>query len=926
MKYIISIFLNLLLLSKVCCQEPYYRTISTEDGLPSNTVHTVFTDSKGYIWFGTPNGAVRWDSKNFKTYTIEDGLPNNEVLGFFEDSLGRLWISTFSNELCYLKDKVIYTKSSDKRLARFNIILSSNVFQFKNHLIIQSSINNLIIDINSLDSVSQLNNLNYYYSFLEIDNKLLGYNWNGKTPNYTLFKVYKNTYSGSRIMVNDINKIDNLILKNQFKTKILFSNPPFNYENIRTFFIDSVLGPEYNLAAKLKARTSLHLFEINKLLFSIEDNIKYYFKGNKSINLNSNNVLKLFEMNDEIHFLSDNRIYNLRNKVYLNFNAKNLYNIEKLDGNFNIASSNSGINIISKSSIKNLILESDLYGNFKYTSYNKKTKSYFIGSSHNLLMLRNQKLTIIKPFKTYFGFLDSEGRLWHSDLNKLYYCDNFIDTIYDTNEFSLNNKKTCFIREIQEDKYSNIFFTTNDGIYIYDRKTNIKYSISKSNFLSSNECSKLILDNRDKSFWVATPMGINHIEYRYHHNKLQFKLINRFLKDDGLPSNEINDILIKGDSVYVATPQGLSLITNKDYRPDTTLIPIHINEFKVNDSLLDYDTNIRLSSNQTNLEIDFSAIYYLRRDRIAIKYLLIRNGDTSQYMLSETKLRLNALKSGDYELIISAYDIDYPYNNGRSKSFKFTIDPPFYQTWWFYSLILLGLAGLAYIVYKRKLDRLREFSQYEKKISLLKLEALKAEMNPHFIFNCLSAIKDYVMQADVEKSQYYLGKLAKLIRLALYNSKDEFISLGEEIQFIDTYIELERMRFDDKFDFIKEFDLEQYSHIQIPTMILQPFIENAIRHGKIGQLDKQGKLYLSIYDQDDYLVFDIRDNGMGYKESQKLKATGADSHRSMAMDIIQERIAIYNRSYQLKIRHEIRSLENNNYKTQILVFIHLKNL
>lgn len=106
----VFILFAFLICSRCESQEPYYKTLTTEDGLPSNQVHTVYSDSKGYIWFGTPNGAVRWDSKNFKTYTIEDGLPNNEVLGFMEDGRGRLWITTFSNELCYLKNKVIYTK------------------------------------------------------------------------------------------------------------------------------------------------------------------------------------------------------------------------------------------------------------------------------------------------------------------------------------------------------------------------------------------------------------------------------------------------------------------------------------------------------------------------------------------------------------------------------------------------------------------------------------------------------------------------------------------------------------------------------------------------------------------------------------------------------------------------------------------------
>jgi sensor histidine kinase YesM len=109
-------------------------------------------------------------------------------------------------------------------------------------------------------------------------------------------------------------------------------------------------------------------------------------------------------------------------------------------------------------------------------------------------------------------------------------------------------------------------------------------------------------------------------------------------------------------------------------------------------------------------------------------------------------------------------------------------------------------------------------------------------------------------------------------------------------------------------------------------MILQPFFENAIRHGKIGQLDKQGKLFFQVSIEEDSLVFNIKDNGIGYEEAMKQKRLAEDSHRSMAMDIIQERISIYNLSYQLQMRYEIHNLESQEYKTQIIVYIHLRNL
>lgn len=912
MKFILLYCLLFTFHLSLISQEPYYRTLSTEDGLPSNTVHCVFTDSKDYIWFGTPNGAVRWDSKNFKTYTIEDGLPNNEVLGFFEDSRGRLWMSTFSNELCYLKDKVIYTKRNDKRLDQLNISLSSFIYEFENKLIFNTNVKTIFL---SLDSLKLLTAIDPYYkfsTFTKLYGKLVAYNnSNFSKIIFIIFDFKNNCFYPNKLNLKPFENINLDTKKSFFQFKTLRLNKNLN-TSIINFYFDTILNSNFKSIKShlIKNQSNSTFTESNHILFKYSFNLNFYQPKNC------------------IYLIPDLNNYFIKDKIEKIKNNIKIYNIEKINSRESVISSTSEILLINRISnnIKIILQQNKINNNFKHIHYDCLNNQYFISSGSKLIILRNKVSKTIYPKKTYCSYLDKSNRLWLSDVNKLRYCDKFRDSVINEKEFILNSKQNIFIKEISEDKLKNIFFTTNNGIYIYDRKSNLKYNISKPNLLSSNECNKLVIDTSDNSFWVTTPFGLNHIKYYYKNNKLKFQLINRFLKDDGLPSNEINDIMIQGDSVYVATPKGLCMIADKNYRPDTISIPIYNNTLKVNDSLIHYDSSIYLMPNQNNLELDYSAIYYLRRDRLAIRYKLIRNVDTSIYDLTDTKLRLNALNSGEYQLIISAYDLDYPYINGESKTYKFTIGKPFYQTWWFYFLGLVTIGVVSYIYYKRKLNRIQQINHYEKKFSQLKLEALKAEMNPHFIFNCLSAIKDYILKADIEKSQYYLSKLAKLIRLALYNSKDEFVKLSDEINFIDIYIELERMRFDDKFDFIKDFNTDNFNHIQIPTMILQPFFENAIRHGKIGQLEVQGKLYFNVFKEDNHLVFDIRDNGIGIEAAQKQKESNSDDHRSLAIDIINERIEIYNHSYNLDIKYKMNSLENNEYKTQVLVYLNLSNL
>ncbi len=143
---------------------------------------------------------------------------------------------------------------------------------------------------------------------------------------------------------------------------------------------------------------------------------------------------------------------------------------------------------------------------------------------------------------------------------------------------------------------------------------------------------------------------------------------------------------------------------------------------------------------------------------------------------------------------------------------------------------------------------------------------------------------------------------------------------------IDIYFELERMRFDNQFYFIKDLNTEKYNHIQIPTMILQPIFESVIRHGKIGKLEVQGKLYFNVNEENNHLVFDLRHNGIKIDTKNKYNDSSKNDHSSLAIDIINERIEICDHSYNLDIHYIMKSLEDNKHKTQVSIFLNLKNL
>jgi len=889
-------------------QEFYYKTLSTEDGLPSNQIHSVYSDSRGYIWFGTPNGAVRWDSKSFKTYTIEDGLPNNEVLGFFEDSKRRLWISNFSNELCFLKDNIIYNSKNNSVIASNKVNTASGIFEYENRL--------FFFGINGVSS----------FNLLDLKNVKAEPNF----FNFTNFYVYKNKLYGYRLKIPDSVMFNQEKVLSIFRSgKILSTQEEYNNNKFSKFVIDSILIPKYKNTIRNNLKKETRYIDVQNMLFIINDKLKIFTKDVNVLNFNTFNVTKLISFKEKLYFFSNNVFYDLKNKKVgeLPTNFGKFYNFNKINDNkYTITASDDILEFNNRFQVEKFGMKKKYVYNIKHLFYQSIYNQYYIGTGSFLYACRNNKIKTIKEFKTYCSFIDSRKRLWYSGLDNVYFSDRYEDTIIDEKQFVLNSKITVFVKDIQEDKYGNIIFVTNDGVYIYSYKENVLYRLDKTNILSANECNKIHIDKQDNSLWITTPSGLNHIRYYESNGKLRFEKINRFFKTDGLYSDEINDVIVSGDSVWVATTKGLSLIKNKNYRPDTVLIPIQINSITIDDYTYFKESIDELKYTQNNLTIDYSALYFLRRDRLAIFYKLIKGNDTSTQELVDSKLSLLSLSSGEYKLLLYAYDRDYPYNKSEFKTLIFKIKTPYYQTWWFYLLILLSIIWIAYLIFRNRIKRSREIHEYETKLSQLKLEALKAEMNPHFIFNCLNAIKDYIMKNDTEKSQYYLDKLSKLIRQALYNSKDDFVNLRNEIQFIDNYVELENMRFDHHFDYFKEIDIEKFGHIQIPTMILQPFFENAIRHGKLGQMERRGKLFFTIFEDKNLLVIKIMDNGIGIEEAEKIKVATQSEHRSMAISIIKDRIEVYNKSYLLDISYTLSSIEDEEYKTQVVLTINLNNL
>lgn len=263
-------------------------------------------------------------------------------------------------------------------------------------------------------------------------------------------------------------------------------------------------------------------------------------------------------------------------------------------------------------------------------------------------------------------------------------------------------------------------------------------------------------------------------------------------------------------------------------------------------------------------------------------------------------LHFRNLADGSYALSVSATNSDGELIR-KSKALSFTILPPWYRTWWAYTLYSLSIAGLAFAFFRIRLQGIRRAEREQ--LRAAKAEALAAEtetsvlrlqMNPHFIFNSLNAVNAYILKGDKLKAHEYLVQFADLIREILNRSARPLTRLDLAIDLLEDYLKAEKMRVGEKLQYTFEVDEELDTFTTyLPTMILQPFVENAIWHG-ISGLPEGGTITLRFREdlENKQLLVDVEDNGRGRA------ATGGDAkrHRSMAMDITKRRLEILNQS------------------------------
>lgn len=379
--------------------------------------------------------------------------------------------------------------------------------------------------------------------------------------------------------------------------------------------------------------------------------------------------------------------------------------------------------------------------------------------------------------------------------------------------------------------------------------------------------------------WAGTLNGLNRIS-----GSRGKRRVGQITVSHGLPSNEINRIRTHGETVWVATNRGLVRFSSKK---NNAFSPKPILESVLaNNQAVDLNREVRLRPNQNNLRINFLALNFKMNGQIRYRY---RMDDGPWTQTPNRAVNYAELPPGKRLFEVQAQNEDGVWS--ESTALGFVIEPPWWATWRARVGAFIAAFFLVFGLYKYRTGQLKKENKIQRQMAELERAALQAQMNPHFIFNCLNSIQNFILQNEKEAAILYLGRFASLIRSTLNASVAGKIMLEEEAQLLHNYLELEKLRFKNRFSFIVDIEdgLDRFETM-IPPLLVQPYVENAVLHGISGRTSG-GKVAVLFSKKANWLVVCVQDNGAGLNPTNT-RENNPKTHKSFGMTITKKRLEL----------------------------------
>jgi ligand-binding sensor domain-containing protein len=945
-----SLFLLTLLLPYSSFSQEYsYTHYDITEGLAGSTVYCITQDRDGFIWVGTETGVSRFDGTHFKNFTTADGLPDIEVLQIFGDSKGRVWMAPFRKSVCYYYKGRIHTQENDSLLRR--IQLKGYVENFAE----DAEGNVLIQEITALHLVSPDGMVKRYDSIGDrpIENSVglcrsadghflvqVGSGiWTFSGDRFTFFRPFRMShYSPIYIAMNKQWMVwrenpDSCAIESLASGQIRYQ--PFlraGYKHVSysisadslIYFNEFTGATQYNVNTD---RKDLFLpgIKVSRSFRDQDGNLWFTTLGHGIFRLISDqfrlvtpnagkdlgaSVSAIARLGHDIWFGND---HNIISKMSLSDHKTMSASIDTRD-------TKSLILYIGQERNNRALCISDLGTTFLtpdlhyIDGYSVAVKRVSVMNGHQLLLSAFWGAAVYNVNSSRIT-----DTVWRERCTTTYYYDSAIYVGTMNGLYRVNTDKSVdylgktipFLRKrissiVASDDHTLWISSFDDAGIVGIRGDAVVATITKKQGLTSDICRTLLFQSH--ILWVGTDKGLNRVEL----DKPGYP-VTRYTSNDGLGSDMINTIFADSTMIYVGTPAGLSYF---DETKANTIegCRLHLlSLISAGRNRMEDTAGLTLPYEKSDIRMEFTAVSYRSAGNIIYKYRLL-GLDSGWKETKDTYLEYPALPSGKYQFELQA--VNKFGISSQLLSFNFVVATPFWRTIWFYAIILLLFLSLVWLTVNLRIKSIRrrqeEKEQLQRRMSEMEHKALQSQMNPHFIFNCLNSIQQYIFDKDVFAANKYITDFARLIRATLYNSTKVFITLADEIDYLLAYLSLEKLRFKEKMDYSVEVDPDINARgLFIPPMLVQPYVENSMRHGLRYKTDGKGVIRLAIRLEAGRLVMIIEDNGIGRERAASYKTAEHIEYQSRGMMLTDERIRLFNAVYEQKIEAEVFDLRDD---------------
>jgi uncharacterized membrane-anchored protein YhcB (DUF1043 family) len=928
-KYFCWIFLFGLTLSY--SQEVITKNVAELANLPDNEFYDVLQDSHGNYWFCADSGLYRFDGIHFTHYTNPEQR-SQSLFNLKEDDFGRIWCNSLNGQFFVIdpaKGKLeFFIDVADELIGRlpayelyekylFVKIDNDKLFQYhfdtKEKTIVTDS-------VGAYTNIVRIDDYLFYYDLNHLkrqnlktkDIKTFSPSFKGsdpkiyrlgedlyilrRDPNYKLVDVY--TLKNGKLIQLSIPKTLTIEIYDLYKD----SNGFLYFGTEKGGFVleetADTLVEKYTFLQNSKVSKILE-DDFGNYIFTTLNNGIYYWDGQENFKyqaetsgLQSNNLNHIVQKDTQQYIVTDftNSIYEyqLNGQLQLKNQWQSALELKRL-----FAFDKKGYVVANENNIIEIDGGLRAIKNFSFSSIKDITRHndhFFIGHAYNLDQIESFHNTTEKiPIreKRCLSVASFDGNLYGA----------FADGTF----------------LIQNDSYTPVMFQ-NKVLYTDRLLAGVDYlwAFKKNQglFYGKNNTFQQLATLRGNNAIVKKS---NHAMYVLEAGKL-FQINEKSLSLDlikniavQLKNVKVVDFEVVEKTCFLTTNQGILQISLHRDSFKNTIAPTIIREILINEIPKKIEDLTTLSHNENSIKIFLRNKDFSGRNSYAFRYKINNISDTWETIADiKNPIYLSYLSPANYEVTYQTLQNDTVIHED---TIRFHILQPYWKTWWFFAISIVVVLTIIFSMVRLYLSKLKAKQHFEleqldleKNLAEAKLQNLTSQMNPHFTFNALNTVQGLILDDKKEDAYTYLAHFSNLFRKSIDFSSKNFNTFEEEITFLETYLKIESKRFNNQLDYqIDDTELDDRFY-KIPAMILQPFVENAIKH---GLLHKKGdkKLRVQFLTEKESITCVIIDNGIGRKASGLLSQNRTNAHLHMATSSVQKRFDLYKKYHNMEMKY-----------------------